>query len=385
MAAWTILTCEYPPACGGVGDYAAQVAAALAASGDRVTVCTPPSSDAALSQPGIEVVVLDDVYGPRARRQIDRRLDAERSTVLVQYVPTAFGLRGANLPACRWLLGRSRGAAQEDVRVMFHEPYFEFAWTPVQQSLLSIVQRSMARLLVRASRETYLSTDAWRAYLGSPPHRAPFITLPIPSAVPRCDRPADVSDRRRACLGAASTHLVGHFGTYGMHIAPMLQAALTTLLRQEPRLSAVCAGAGSAEFVNHLRSKAPALTGRVHSTGRVAAAEAAMVLSACDVLIQPYVDGVTTRRTSVMAGLINGRAIVTTSGHLTEPLWGETRAVAMAPAGDTAEFVRTVRTLLADDGARGALAARGEKTYREHFALAHTIARLRTGVKGGAA
>ena len=33
MTHWTILTCEYPPDCGGVGDYTAQVAAALAAAG----------------------------------------------------------------------------------------------------------------------------------------------------------------------------------------------------------------------------------------------------------------------------------------------------------------------------------------------------------------
>ncbi len=44
MAHWTILTCEYPPGCGGVGDYTAQVAAALAAAGDSVTVVCPPQA-----------------------------------------------------------------------------------------------------------------------------------------------------------------------------------------------------------------------------------------------------------------------------------------------------------------------------------------------------
>jgi hypothetical protein len=153
MAAWTILTCEYPPACGGVGDYTATIAGALAAAGDRVIVCTPPKAGQVVAQPGVEVVVLPDVYGPRARKDIDQRLDEARSIVLLQYVPTAFGLGGANVPACRWLLQRSRGNG-DDVRVMFHEPYFEFAWTPAHQTPLSIVQRSMARTLLRASRSS---------------------------------------------------------------------------------------------------------------------------------------------------------------------------------------------------------------------------------------
>jgi len=380
-----MLTCEYPPLCGGVGDYSAQVASALAAAGDRVTVCTPPQTDPPVRHSGVEVIVLDDVYGARARKAIDRHLDAERSIVLVQYVPTAFGLRGANLPACRWLLRRSR-QSQDDVRVVFHEPYFEFGWTPVHQSPLSLVQRSMARVLLRASRQTYLSTDAWRAYLGLPKgSKAPFITIPIPSTVPRCDKPREAQDRRRRYIAPTSRRLIGHFGTYGTHVAPILRSAITTLLREDDRLSVVCTGVGSDAFVKHLASAESSLAPRLQATGRVSTTEAAAVLSACDLLLQPYVDGVTTRRTSVMAGLINARPVVTTSGHLTEAVWSETRAVAMAPAGDVSALVRAVTALLADEGARAALAARGEKTYREHFALQHTIAALRASAEGAAA
>jgi hypothetical protein len=381
MRAWTILTCEYPPACGGVADYSALVAGALVAAGDRVTVCCPPQADRPTRQSGVEVIALDDVYGPRARRQLDKRLDGERSTVLVQYVPTAFGLGGANVPFCRWLLSRSRRHG-DDVRVMFHEPYFEFAWTPVHQSPLSLAQRLMARTLLRASRQTYLSTDAWRAYL-SPmlTDCEPFVTLPIPSAIPRCARPAEAGEQRRRATRRQSDRLVGHFGTYGAHVAPMLQSALTALLAGDPSLSVICTGAGSDLFARSMVDSDPALEGRVQGTGRVPADEAAAVLAACDLLVQPYIDGVTTRRTSVMAGLINARPVLTTTGHLTEAVWAETQAVAMVAAGDIPALVASAQALLAGGAARAALAARGENTYRARFSIERTIGALRGAVE----
>ena len=113
--------------------------------------------------------------------------------------------------------------------------------------------------------------------------------------------------------------------------------------------------------------------------------EAAIVLSACDLLVQPYPDGVTTRRTSIMAGLVNGRAVMTTTGHLTERVWAETGAVALAPASDIQTLVASTLELLSNAGDRSALAARGENTYRERFALDHTIRALRRTVEGAAA
>ncbi len=122
MHDWTILTCEYPPDCGGVGDYTAQVASALAAAGDRVTVFTPPAENDPSVQAGVDVVVLPDCYGAEARRELTTWLDGRKSRVLVQYVANAFGSRGANIPWCRWLQARARRHG-DDVRVLFHEPY----------------------------------------------------------------------------------------------------------------------------------------------------------------------------------------------------------------------------------------------------------------------
>ena len=49
-------------------------------------------------------------------------------------------------------------------------------------------------------------------------------------------------------------------------------------------------------------------------------------IGACDLLIQPYPDGISSRRTSAMAGLALGIPVITTTGSLTESLWAETRA-----------------------------------------------------------
>ncbi len=123
----------------------------------------------------------------------------------------------------------------------------------------------MARILLRVGDETCLSTDAWRPYLipyAAEGARRRFVTLPVPSSIPRCDRADIAADCRRRLLGNRSA-LVGHFGTYGTHVAPMLRAAAVMLLTDEPTTAMVCMGAGSEQFVAdlvavHGRSFAPA-------------------------------------------------------------------------------------------------------------------------------
>jgi glycosyltransferase involved in cell wall biosynthesis len=377
MAAWTILSCEYPPHCGGVGDYTAQVARALAVCGDHVTVVCPPQPNAPVVQSGVDVVVLPDAYGRTSRRLIADRLADRPATVLVQYVPTGFGLKGANIPWCRWLAALSR--QHPDVRVMFHEPYFTYGWKPLHQSPLSMAQRMMARLLLTVGKTTYISTDSWRAALlpYAPDRRQhAFVTLPIPSSVPRCDRSELVSERRRALIGSGGA-LIGHFGTYGTHVAPMLREVMLQLLSEDASVTMVCIGNGSDGFAADLIAARPDFSGRLHSTGRLAPMDTAAAIAACDLFLQPYPDGVTTRRTSVMAALHNSRAVVTTTGPLTESLWAETGAVMATGAGDTPAMVAAARLLLARPTDLQALAARGDDTYRRRFALVHTIEALR--------
>jgi glycosyltransferase involved in cell wall biosynthesis len=355
---WHILTGEYPPASGGVGDYSAQLAAALTAAGDRVTVWAPGST-------------LPDRFGRGSRAALDGAFRGDPGIVLLQYVPNALGRRGMNLPFCLWLRARAREGA--DVRVMFHEPYFYFTAAQPWRNVLAATQRVMARVLLDASTHAYLSTDTWRRYL-TPRNGTPLDVLPIPSNI----LPAPETDERlRGAIAPEEEPIVGHFGTYGDHVEGELLRVLPPTAARCPSARFAFIGRGSVEFLSRLGRRHPEIAALSWASGRIDAGVVSSALRACDVLMQPYPDGITTRRTSVMAGLQHGLPIVTTSGALTEPIWMASRAVALVPVDDAEAFAASVAALIGDRTEARALGRRGAETYERAFRLERSVSVLR--------
>jgi glycosyltransferase involved in cell wall biosynthesis len=373
VTTWHLLAPEYPPDAGGVGDYTALVAAGLAEAGDRVHVWCPQGPDGPpdpATAAGRVFHRLPDRFGPESRRALEAALSSEPGIVLVQYVPGAFGARGLNVPFCRWLARmRRRGGA--DVRVMFHEPFFYFGLSRPWRNVLAVVQRGMAAILLRASTRVYYSTETWTRLLTPYGPQTNIDVLPIPATIP-VDVAADAIARARAQRRAA--FVIGHFGTYGDHVGRQLDAILPALLRRLPDARALLVGGGSERF---LRTLPADIRDRVDATGRLPGTDAAAVLRACDLLVQPYPDGVTTRRTSMMAALTTSVPVLTTEGPLTEPVWAQSTAVALAPAGDVSALVGLAAGLAGDPAARASLGARGRSLYDGRFALDVTIARMR--------
>jgi len=223
---WHLLTPEYPPCCGGVGDYTALLAAGLASAGDRVDVWHAEKV-AAKPCSALNIHALPDRFGPRSRHLMDDAFLTDPGIVLVQYVPSAFGRRGFNWPFCRWIgeLGRS-GA---DVRVMFHEPFFYFTAKRPWRNALAIAQRGMAATLLRAASHVYYSTSTWTRLLA--PYGSPdgAEILPIPATIPTDVRARPEPDALKKRCGEFR---VGHFGTYGEHVADQLRSVLRSCSRR---------------------------------------------------------------------------------------------------------------------------------------------------------
>ena len=285
----------------------------------------------------------------------------------------ALGRRGANVSFCRWLLDAARSGA--DVRVMFHEPYFYFGLQRPWRNVLAIAQRGMAALLLRSASAVYVSSDSWRRCLEPYGPMEHALTLPIFATVP--EHRGRVDDVKRRWIGDSPSPLIGHFGTFGDHVARALRQVLPRILSASPSARVLLIGRNSERFAAQWRATARSSPERVLAAGALEPAAIAAALQACDVVLQPYPDGVTTRRTSVMAALRNGCPTVTTEGRLTEDVWRATRAAVLVRHGDAAAFADACAALLADAGARQAAAFRARAAYRAQFSIEHTIERLR--------
>jgi glycosyltransferase involved in cell wall biosynthesis len=369
--AWHIITGEYPPAVGGVADYTQLVARGLAASGDAVTVWTP--SEGGADESGVTVRVLPDCYGLRSLRVLSREIDSGTSTrILVQYVPHAFGWKGGNLPFCLWLRLRRRDRPW----VMFHEVAYPFDESaPFTLRALAVVNRVMARLVSRAAHRAFVSIPAWRTDVQALASADTSIEwLPVPSTLPVVDDPEGTNAVRLRY--APHRPLVGSFGTFGHQVRALLRDCLP-LLAARSDATVLLLGRNSNLMADEIRVAHPDLARRVFGTGSLTTEQLSIHIRACDVMLQPYPDGVSTRRTSAMAALTHERALVTTAGTLTEAFWALDHAAVLMPAGDPVRIADAVVSLLADASRRAVLGARALALYRGRFDVAHTIKALR--------
>jgi hypothetical protein len=259
---------------------------------------------------------------------------------------------------------------------MFHEVGYSFeAAVTLPQKLLACANRVMASLVGRAAERAFISIPGWQRAVAAVTRKGTPITwLPVPSAIPVIDDAAGTA-LVRARLGAGRL-IVGHFGTYGGLITPMLHQAIFSLLQQSDCI-VLLMGRGSETARLNIVDGRPGLAARVHATGDLDADALSRHLAACDVMLQPYPDGISGRRTSAMAALAHGRPLVTTSGVLTESNWMASGAAVLVPADDPEQLASAARSLLGDAWRRQELSRLARTTYAERFELVHTIAALR--------
>ena len=374
-----LITGEFPPEPGGVSDYTAALARATADAGYSVEIwCPGDERDPVVEPGGVAVHRVAGRFGPAGLARMDRELDRfpDPRTILIQYVPHAFGWKAMNLPFVAWVLIR-RVRRRDDVRVMFHEVAFPWVRRPMRHNVLAAVNRVMAAVMLRACTRAYVAIPGWVPLLrrlGA--GRLPIAWTPVPSNVPEEASTTAVAARRaELTMNDPTVRLVCHFGTYGPSVTRALGPVVRELLDRRPEVRVLLLGAGGDRWRGELAGGRADWHARVIAPGSLPAPLIAEYLRACDLVIQPYPDGASGRRTTLMAALANGVPVVTTIGVLSEPVWSE-GAVAAAPAGDPDRLARLALDLLDRPDRLAELGLAGQRLYQDQFALRHTVAAL---------
>jgi glycosyltransferase involved in cell wall biosynthesis len=357
---------------GGIADHTAHLARHLVDLGLVVGVLTSYKAGSG-AQPAVAGLRVDPIiraWGWGCWREIGRWLDEHRPDVLhIQYQAAAYDLGGW----VNWLPWRlRRRPARPVVVVTFHDlrvPYLFPKAGPLRwQSILALARYADA--VIATNLEDERSLRSLQEALDRPgaSQEDRLARIPLGSnADPR--PPADYDRRRwRAGLGVdEEALLLAYFGFLNESKGgEELILTLERLLRQgcQAHLLMVGGQVGDVDPTNRVYAervraliRSRGLEERVHWTGYTSLAEVSANLLAADVVVMPYRDGVSFRRTTFIAALRHGRPVVTTHPALPLPELKDGDNVLLAPARDVDALSGAVMRLAGDPHLRAQLAA----------------------------
>ena len=368
-----IVTGEYPPAVGGVGDHAARLACEVAALGHRVEVLTsritvPPAEEA---EPGAPLVM-------RRVRRWDWRILAAlpRAARLrgwdvlhIQYQPGAYGLHPAITLLPAWLR-RWRGTPA--VVTTFHDLRVPYVF-PKAGPLRPLAVRQLARGshgAIAVAEEDLPQLAAWTRGAATVVRHVPLgnqLDAPPPADFDRAAWRAGTG----VPPGAA---LVGHFGFVNRSKGvDDLVRATASLARAGRDVHLLMIGdplgasdATNRSYLAEIRRLVQrlGLEERVHWTGFQAAGALAGWLRCVDVAALPFRDGASLRRTSLIAAWAHGAPVLTTEPARPADWLGDPPAAATVPAASADRLAAALAGLLDDPQRRAALQAAGRDFAR---------------------
>lgn len=360
---------------GGIADHTERLARYLIELGVEVSVLTShkAASNSESQISNLRVYPLITGWGLGCWRQIRRWLDEHRPAVLhIQYQAAAYDLGGwVNwLP---WRLRRRRSRPR--VVVTFHDlrvPYLFPKAGPLRwRSILALARYADGVIVTNAEDEQRLRETLGIGESGNQEVGTTDSLIPLGSNVD-VGPPADYDrDRWRARMELDEhTLLLAYFGFLNESKGgEELVLTLERLVRQgyEAHLLMIGGQIGDVDptnraYAERVRSliQSCGMADRVHWTGYTSLAEVSANLLAADVVVMPYRDGVSFRRTTLIAALRHGRPVVTTHPSLPLPGLRDGDNVLLAPPRDVDALAGAVARLADDANLRARLSAGAE-------------------------
>jgi glycosyltransferase involved in cell wall biosynthesis len=344
-----LISGEYPPLQGGMGDYTRELGQALAILGTDVHVLT-----SCRGEKGSEHVVVHPLiqrWTWRCWKPIVELVQRERPDVVhIQYQTAAYSMHPAiNLvPQLMQLMASAARYRRPLHAVTFHDlrlPYLFPKAGPVRRWATQALARG-CEAVVATNQEDELRLRQWG-------YGDKTIRIPIGSNIDVQPVPGYNRDEWRTRWGLGpDTVLLGYFGFLNASKGvDTLLHALSELLRrgEDAHLLMVGGREGASDPTNAAYARGIdvligelGLGNRVHWTGFVPEAEVSANLLAADLCVLPYRDGISFRRGSLMACVAHGRPIVSTRPSIWISQLREGDNVLLAPPDDPVALARRI-------------------------------------------
>ncbi len=342
-----LISGEFPPMQGGVSDYTQEIGAALADLGHAVTVFTAARAAGLAQRRGCRVFAEQADWGWGLWRRAGAFFAAQRPDIVnIQYQTAAYAMRPA-INFLPWRMGRA-GAARPRFVVTFHDLLIPFLFRgagPLRPWVTSWLARTADGVIA-----TNEEDDADLAVRAA---RTPRRLIPIGSNISgRLPAGYDrAAWRARWGIGPEETALV-YFGFLNQSKGG--EELITALARlrdagRAVRLLMVGGKVGASDPTNRAYlARVEALIAasdigsRIVWTDYLPAEEVSATLRAADIAVQPYRDGVSTRRGALLAALTHAMPIVTTQPRVPSAHFRDGENMLLTPAGDAAALAAAI-------------------------------------------
>ena len=281
--------------------------------------------------------------------------------LVVEYNPFGFGKWGY----CPWLIAtlrRLKKSRQARVAVMFHET--QVPDRPFKLWVMRQWQNRQLRALARLADTIFVSTTRWIAEIQDVFPRAVCHHLPVGSNLPASK--LSYEEAREKLKIPQDTLVLGMFGSsHPSRMTDWMSAAVRAAATVQDKLVVLYVGKDGKSFREVCAGFA------FMDEGPLPAEAAADRMRAMDLLISPFIDGISTRRGSAIAGFQHGVAVGSTWAHHTDALLreGAPENLILAPRDDQNAFTEKIMQWIATKWKR-AESGRDEMEafFQRHFA-----------------
>ena len=353
----------------GVGDYSFRLAVELAKE-HEVTLVTSRGMSPPGERDGVRILPIVPNWGPQGLRVLVHELVRLRPDVVnLQYEPYLYHRWGINLwlPMAMLVL-RAQGLP---IVTTVHEPFVPF--TRWQWWLTGPIQRLSLVFLVCASRKIAVTTWAWIGRL------RPWVSwrlkdvvrIPVGTNVPPVSVSAEDRAEIRQRWNVPTTGVViGVFSPLGNgKLFDLILRTWEGLRLVRPDAVLLLLGVTRDEVLARF-PEAPTDPRAIY-TGFLAPDRISRLITGLDVALAPFVDGLSSRRSSTISLMAHGIPIVSTLGPLTDPdIFGDS-PIRLVPLGEEAGFYRAIEDLLRSAEERKRVGDLTRTFYARHFAWAH--------------